>query len=77
MDVLGNRIAHCILNGLGREFRNLKYSLRARTGVLAIDRVSQQLLAAGSDYTEDVIAALLVQNVQQQVLAPGVRSVTR
>jgi len=76
VDTPDNRIAHRILNGLGKEYSELKYSLRARTGVLTVDIVSQHLLAAENDYLEDVVSVLpLLQNVQQQVLAPGAGTV--
>jgi len=76
VDTPDNRIAHRILNGLGKEYRELKYSLRARTGVLTVDIISQHLLAAENDYLEDVVSILPpLQNVQQQVLAPGAGTV--
>jgi len=71
VDTYDNRIAHRILNRLGKEYRELKYSLRARTGVLTVDIVSQHLLAVENDYLEDVVVLPPLQNVQQQVLAPG------
>jgi len=49
VEILANRVATCILNGLGQEYKELKYALRARPGNLTVELVTQHLLTAESD----------------------------
>ena len=49
VEVPANRVATHILNGLGQEYKELKYALRARPGNLTVELVTQYLLTAESD----------------------------
>jgi len=64
VEVPANRVATRILNGLGQEYKELKYALRARPGNLTVELVTQHLLTAESDNKAEDKVTKSLNNIQ-------------
>jgi len=65
MEVKADRIANCILGGLGKEYQEVKYGLRARSGDLKVEVVTQHLLATEIEMNKEK------ENVIKRPTYPG------
>ena len=52
-EVGAGRVANRILNGLGKEYQGVKYGLKARSGDLKVEVVTEHLLAAEMELNEE------------------------
>lgn len=59
-NVPAERVANRILNGLGSEYSAIRYALRARSGALSVEIVTQHLLAVENDRKEEEILAGMI-----------------